>query len=53
MALFLTRQAQTQGVSLPDGSDQGFTDIGTYPSEVQIAINQLAQLGITLQLFIQ
>lgn len=47
MALFLIREAQVLGVSLPDGSDQGFTDIANYPVDVQIAINQLAQLGIT------
>jgi hypothetical protein len=47
MALFLTRQARVQGVVLPDGTDQGFTDIATYPLSVRTAINQLAQLGIT------
>jgi hypothetical protein len=47
MALFLTRQARIQGIPLPNGADQGFTDIVAYPASVQTAINQLAQLGIT------
>lgn len=47
MALFLTREAQVLGVTLPDGSDQGFTDIAGYQDSTQVAINQLAQLGIT------
>ena len=47
MALFLTRQAEVHGLTLGDGSDQGFTDIGAYPASTQLAINQLAQLGIT------
>ncbi|MFO7547445.1 MAG: S-layer homology domain-containing protein [Acidimicrobiia bacterium] len=48
MALFLTRQAEVHGVTLPDGSPQGFTDIGAYPASTQIAINQIAQLGISI-----
>lgn len=47
MALFLTRWLQLAGVVLPDASDQGFTDIAELPVDHQIAINQLAQLGIT------
>jgi hypothetical protein len=47
MALFLTRQAEVHGLTLGDGSDQGFTDISAYPVTTQVAINQLAQLGIT------
>ena len=48
MALFLTRQAEVQGVVLPEAEDQGFTDIAGYPLDVQKAINQLARLGITV-----
>ena len=47
MALFLTRQATVHGLTLGDGSDQGFTDISAYPAATQTAINQLAQLEIT------
>jgi hypothetical protein len=47
MALFLTRQAEVHGVTLPDGSDQGFTDVGTLDAATQKAINQLAQLEIS------
>jgi hypothetical protein len=48
MALFLTRQAEVHGLTLGDGSSQGFTDIAAYPAPTQLAINQLAQLGITV-----
>ncbi|MCZ7533580.1 MAG: S-layer homology domain-containing protein [Acidimicrobiia bacterium] len=48
MALFLTRKLAVAGVALPSGSPQGFTDIGHLPSTTQKAINQLAQLGVTL-----
>ncbi len=48
MALFLTRMAVPSGVTLGDGSDQGFTDIGGKSAEIQTAINQLKQLGITV-----
>ena len=48
MALFLTRLAEAAGVALPDGSDQGFTDIGDLPADTQKAINQLRQLGVTM-----
>ncbi len=46
MALFLTRLHARAGFGLPSGNSQGFTDIGTYPANLQTAINQLAQLGI-------
>lgn len=48
MALFLTRMAVPAGVSLGDGSNQGFVDIGGKSTEIQTAINQLKQLGITV-----
>jgi len=48
MALFLTRLADKGGSTMPDGSDQGFADIGGYSSEIQTAINQLKQLGVTV-----
>ncbi len=47
MALFLIRTAEDIGIVLPSGVSQGFTDIGGYGSDVQKAINQLAQLDIT------
>lgn len=47
MALFLTRQAVDHGLTLGDGSSQGFTDIGGFDAATQTAINQLAQLDIT------
>ncbi|HUP17822.1 MAG TPA: S-layer homology domain-containing protein [Acidimicrobiia bacterium] len=47
MALFLTRQAVDHGLTLGDGSSQGFTDIGGFDAATQLAINQLAQLDIT------
>ena len=48
MALFLTRMVVATGATLPDGSAQNFADIGGYSSEIQTAINQLKQLGITI-----
>ena len=48
MALFLTRAATEMSVTLGDGSDQGFTDISGESAAIQTAINQLAQLGVTL-----
>ena len=48
MALFLTRMATRTGVALPDGSAQGFTDIAGESAEIQTAINQIKQLGITI-----
>ena len=46
MALFLTRLHARAGYILPSGTGQGFTDIGQHPANTQMAINQLAQLGI-------
>ncbi len=48
MALFLTRMAVPAGVTLGDGADQGFTDIAGKSAEIQTAVNQLKQLGITV-----
>ena len=48
MALFLTRAATKMGVTLGDGSDQDFTDISGEAADIQTAINQLAQLEVTL-----
>ena len=47
MALFLTRLWAVLGYETFDVADQGFTDIAALPLDVQAAINQLAQLGIT------
>ncbi len=47
MATFLVRTATEAGVTLGDGSDQGFTDISGKSAEIQTAINQLKQLGVT------
>ena len=47
MALFLTRAATEMGVTLGDGSDQGFTDIAGQSAATQTAINQIKQLGVT------
>ena len=47
MALFLTRLATAMGVTLGDGSDQGFTDLPTSAASVT-AINQIKQLGVTV-----
>ena len=46
MALFITRLLAADGVPLPDGSPQGFTDIGHLSAEAQASINQLKQLGV-------
>jgi len=46
MALFLTRLATAMGVTLGDGSDQGFTDLPTSAASAT-AINQIKQLGVT------
>jgi len=48
MALFLTRMAGPAGVTLGSGVDQGFTDILGKSAEIQTAINQIKQLGITV-----
>jgi S-layer family protein len=47
MALFLARTIRAASVDLPDGTDQGFADIGSLGSESRQAINQMRQLGIT------
>ena len=47
MALFLTRFATSAGVTLGSGADQGFTDISGQSAEIQTAINQIKQLGVT------
>jgi len=48
MALFLTRMAVPAGIVLGSGLDQGFTDVGGKSAEIQVAINQIKQLGITV-----
>lgn len=48
MALFLTRMATAAAIALPDGSPQGFTDISGESAEIQTAVNQIKQLGITV-----
>ncbi len=48
MALFLTRMAGPAGITLGSGTDQGFTDILNESSEIQLAINRIKQLGITI-----
>ncbi len=48
MALFLTRLGSKAGITLPDGNDQGFADMSGYSTEIQTAVNQLKQLGITV-----
>jgi hypothetical protein len=47
MALYLTRMASTAGITLGSGADQGFTDISGYSADIQTAINQIKQLGVT------
>ncbi|MDX1449527.1 MAG: S-layer homology domain-containing protein [Acidimicrobiia bacterium] len=48
MALFLVRQADAHGMTIPAAVDQGFTDLAGLSTEAKTAVNQLAQLGITL-----
>ena len=48
MALFLTRIAGLAGVTLGNGVDQGFIDISGKSAEIQTAINQIRQLGVTV-----
>ncbi len=48
MALFLTRMVVPAGATLPSGADQGFTDISGKSVEIQTAVNQIKQLGITV-----
>jgi hypothetical protein len=47
MALFLTRTWSGLGFTLPSGAYQGFGDITGLRPDYQVAVNQLAQLGIT------
>lgn len=47
MALFLVRSARVIGITLPDGNSVQFTDVSGLPADVQLAIRQLGQLGIT------
>lgn len=47
MALFLTRILEIDGVTLPEGIDQGFTDLSGLSPETVLAINQIGQLGVT------
>ncbi len=47
MALYLTRAFTEAGGTLGTGADQGFTDIAGKSTEIQTAINQIKQLGIT------
>ncbi len=47
MALYLTRTMNEAGVTLGTGADQGFTDISGKSAEIQTAINQLKQAGVT------
>ena len=47
MALFLTRMAGPAGIVLGSGADQGFTDLSGWATEIQTAVNQIKQLGIT------
>jgi len=47
MALFLTRLWSDAGFALPVASTNAFLDISTFPPDVQLAINELASLGIT------
>ena len=48
MALYLTRAAGPAGVTLGAGADGGFTDISGKSVEIQTAINQIKELGITI-----
>ena len=47
MALYLTRTMTETGVTLGTGADQGFTDISGKSAEIQTAINQIKQAGVT------
>jgi hypothetical protein len=48
MALYLTRALGPAGGTLGAGVDQGFTDISGKSAEIVLAIDQLAELGISL-----
>jgi len=47
MALYLTRMLTKASFTLGSGADQGFTDISGESAEIQTAINQLKQAGVT------
>ncbi|GBE22919.1 N-acetylmuramoyl-L-alanine amidase [bacterium BMS3Bbin01] len=47
MALFLTRLWTMSNYDLPPDTDMGFVDISDTSPEMQAAINQLAELGVT------
>jgi SpoIID/LytB domain protein len=46
MAIFVARVLEDAGVAMPDGADQGFTDLGGVSAVARLAINQLKQLGV-------
>ncbi|SVA88477.1 uncharacterized protein METZ01_LOCUS141331 [marine metagenome] len=48
MALFITRTLDKANTVLPTGADQGFTDISGKAADIQLAINQLRQMEITI-----
>jgi hypothetical protein len=48
MALYLTRALAPAGGTLGAGVSQGFTDISGKSAEIILAIDQLAELGITV-----
>ena len=48
MALYITRAHAEAGGTLGTGADQGFTDISGKSAEIQTAINQIKQLGVTV-----
>jgi len=47
MAIFIIRSLQADGLGMPSGASQGFTDISGLTAAQQTAINQLKQLGIS------
>ena len=47
MAIFLARTARSLGIVLPSAATQGFSDTGDLGSAAQLAVNQIAELGIT------
>ena len=47
MALYLTRFMNKAGYTLGSGADQSFTDISGYAADIQTAINQIKQAGVT------
>ncbi|SVB82625.1 uncharacterized protein METZ01_LOCUS235479, partial [marine metagenome] len=47
MALYMTRLLDVANVTLGSGADQGFTDISGKSAEIQTAVNQIKQAGIT------